>query len=359
MEKTKMSITEIDINFKLSTATQEDKENMDFYSVADGHFDLYGVFKENGKFRRMPEKVAESVSERTYYLHTNTAGGRIRFTTDSSFIYLIAKTDNVCRISHMPILGAAGFDVYVETEDGERYKGPLQPPFDVWEGFEAKCVLGEKKERQITINFPLYTDVIDVFIGLEKGSILKEGKKYKNEKPVVYYGSSITQGGCASRPGNSYEAVISRRQNLHYINLGFSGSAKAEDEMIDYVKNLDMSVFVYDYDHNAPDAEHLKKTHKKMFDAVRENNPDLPIIILTRPDCHDLEAIADRRAVIYDTYKQAIDSGDKNVYFIGGEEIYYMLDPEMMTTDAVHPGDFGFYCMAEKIGKVIEEILSK
>ena len=87
--------------------------------------------------------------------------------------------------------------------------------------------------------------------------MLKDAPEYRIKKPVVYYGSSITQGGCASKPGSSYESILSRRFDCDYINLGFSGTAKGEDEIVDYIKGLEMSVFVMDYDHNAPTTEHL------------------------------------------------------------------------------------------------------
>lgn len=113
--------------------------------------------------------------------------------------------------------------------------------------------------------------------------MLKQAPKYAVKKPVVYYGSSITQGACASRPGNCYESILSRRLDCDYINLGFSGSAKGEDAIVDYIIGLDMSVFVMDYDYNAPTPEHLEKTHSKMFKAIRAEHPTLPIIIMPRP----------------------------------------------------------------------------
>ena len=123
----------------------------------------------------------------------------------------------------------------------------------------------KKTEREITINFPLYSSVADLYIGLDETAVLKKSLGYKHKKPIVFYGSSITQGGCASRPGNAYESIISRALQTDYINLGFSGNAKAEDEIAQYIKDLDMSVFIYDYDHNAPNLKHLEDTHQRMF----------------------------------------------------------------------------------------------
>ena len=112
------------------------------------------------------------------------------------------------------------------------------------------------------------------------------------------YGSLITQGGCASRHGMSYQSIVSRKFNCDYINLGFSGNAKAEDEITDYIKNLEMFVFVLDYDHNAPTVEYLKNTHEKMFKAVRDAHPDIPVIMMSRPKHFLTEEEKERRKVV-------------------------------------------------------------
>ena len=131
------------------------------------------------------------------------------------------------------------------------------PKVKIADGYESVIDLGETKMRQITINFPLYSAVSSLEIGLQETAVVESPTPYRVETPVVFYGSSITQGGCASRPGNCYTAVLSRRLDFDHVNLGFSGSGKAEQEMADYIAGLDMSVFVYDYDHNAPNLAHL------------------------------------------------------------------------------------------------------
>ena len=185
--------------------------------------------------------------------------------------------------------------------------------------------------------------------------MLKEAPGYLNEKPVVTYGSSITQGGCASRPGMSYQAILSRKLNCDYVNLGFSGSAKGEDEMIDYISNLDMSLFILDYDYNAPSCEHLKNTHEKLFKAVRKNHPDLPVIMMCRPKHILTGEECERRETIETTYKNALEKGDNNVYFIDGAELTSLCGNEG-TVDSCHPTDFGFNSMAEAVYNVMKDI---
>ena len=346
-----MKITEIDKNFIVNTTIG--KDDVAFYDISESPFKIYGVFFQNGMYRRMDEQVAKTVSPNVYALHANTAGGRVRFKTDSPYVAISAKEGEVCRMSHFALTATAGFDIY--DEDG--YIATFMPPYDIENGYDSVFDFADVKMREITINFPLYSNVYDLKIGLKEGSTLLPASDYKNEKPIVFYGSSITQGGCASRPGNSYQAIISRKQNLDYINLGFSGSACAEDEIAEYISNLDMSMFVYDYDYNAPDVSHLEKTHKKMFETIRKKHPELPILMLTRPGISpNIAEVEKRRAIVRATYDEAVKNGDKNVYFISGEEIFNYTDPNIITCDGVHPNDFGFWCMSQVIGKMIEEM---
>lgn len=211
------------------------------------------------------------------------------------------------------------------------------PPFQIDGGYESVIDFDAVKMREITINFPLYSGVCALYIGLADGSAVEEPAPYTCEKPVVYYGSSITQGGCASRPGNSYQAVIARRLNCNYINLGFLGSAKGEKEIAEYIAQLDMSVFVYDYDHNAPDAAFLEATHRPMFEQIRMRRPELPVIMLTRPNHVPGRQTDERIRIVYNTYETAVQAGDQNVYFINGQEIFHYRDPDMMTVDGNAP----------------------
>ena len=151
---------------------------------------------------------------------------------------------------------------------------------------------------------------------------------------------------------------MSRRFDCDYINLGFSGSAKGEDEMIHYIKGLDMSIFVMDYDYNAPSIEHLQTTHSKMFDAIRAAHPDLPIVILSRPKYNLKEDEQKRFDVIYNTYLTAKEKDDKDVYFISGRKLMEMVR-DNGTVDGSHPSDSGFFSMACAIGEVFEVIFKK
>ena len=347
-----MDITKIDSNFAVETSLNI--ENIKFYNIQEAPFSLYGIFYENGKYRRFPEQVAKTVNDRVHALHANTAGGRIKFVTDSPYVAIHATMSGISKMPHFPLTGTAGFDLYVGKKGV--YCGTFVPPYNISDGYESVIHFSNSAERELTINFPLYSEVSELYIGLDKNATLKKATGYKHKKPIVYYGSSITQGGCASRPGNSYQNIIARALSTDYINLGFSGSARAEDEIAQYIKRLDMSVFVYDYDYNAPTLQHLKDTHQRMFLTIRKQNPQLPIVILSRPHYNLNDAAKERLAVIRKTYEDAIAAGDKNVYLIDGPTLMQYAKNEG-TVDNCHPNDLGFYSMAKVLTKQLRNIL--
>lgn len=343
-------IFEIDKNFKVETSTGH--TDAVFYDPREAPFGLYGVFWENGAFRRLPEQVAKETNEGVYYLHTNTAGGRLRFRTDSPYIIINAKMSGVDQMHHFPLTGSAGFDLYV----GSEYECSLMPSADMRKGYESSAEFGARETRDITIHLPLYANVTELSVGLASDAQLLPAPGYRDIPPVVYYGSSITQGGCASRPGNAYQNMLSRWLNVDHVNLGFSGSARGEDAITEYIAGLESSAFVLDYDHNAPDVQHLQNTHEKMFRAVREKHPELPVLMLSRPKFRLTEDEKNRRAVVKATFDNAVAAGDKNVYFLDGPALMALAGNDG-TVDNCHPNDLGFYSMARAMENVLREIL--
>jgi hypothetical protein len=155
----------------------------------------------------------------------------------------------------------------------------------------------------------------------------------------------------------AYEAIIERALDSNYINLGFSGAAKGEDAMADYIAGLDMSLFVYDYDYNAPSCEHLAATHEKMFLKIREKNPKLPIVMITRPRSRPDPDRDARKEIIKRTYDNAVSRGDKNVYILYGSDLFDGLKHEY-TIDDCHPTDLGLWFMAQGIIPTLRKIIS-
>lgn len=349
-----IEVSNIDSNFKINTDIKDDE--LEFFDCENRPFKIYGVYKEKDCFVRMPTDTAEEISEGILCLDYNCAGGRVRFKSNTGKVAIIAKISHIGKMPHFALSGSAGFDLYGDCNHNDVFLGTYIPPLDVSEKIEGVINLPNNDIRTFTINFPLYSGVTKLYIGIEKGAVLEYPEEYKIQSPIVFYGSSITQGGCASRPGNSYEAIISRKFNCNYLNLGFSGNAKAEDKMIDYIKNLKMSVFVYDYDHNAPNIDYLEKTHKNGFDKIRNANPNLPIIIMSRPKYYLNNEEDKRFKIIKNTFINAVSGGDKNVYFIDGKSLM-SIAKDNGTVDNCHPNDFGFYSMADTIIKILKTIL--
>lgn len=340
------NVSNIDKNFIVKTNIQ--KDNIRFFDIRENPFKIYGVFWENGKYRRISENTAKNISVGINALHAHTAGGRVRFVTDSKYIAIVTNVGNVLKAPHATLLGNAGFDMYVGTQ----FAHSFVPPYDFENTYEGIAEFSTSELREITINFPLYGEVNEIYIGLENKAVLSEASPYRNDNPIVFYGSSITQGGCASRPGRSYQNILSREFNYDYINLGFSGRALGEETMANYIKSLKMHAFVLDYDHNAPTVEHLKNTHERMYMTVRDAHPDIPIIIMSRPKFKLTDEEIERRSIIETTYKNAVSNGDKNVYFLDGKALTAICEDEG-TVDGIHPSDLGFDSMAKALCNLI------
>lgn len=361
---------EVDRNMKVETSIKE--PDIRFYDVRKAPFRIYGLYcpQTEPQFKRMPDAVAEATSAGVKRLNRQTAGGRVRFATDSDYIAIRCTMPYVTQNAKFPLTGTSAFDLYEDTEGGVRYRGCYIPPVDMkagyesvlyvgdWDGLRRTAPDGSAKMRCFTINFPNYNAVDELYIGLRESARLESGRRYSVEKPVVYYGSSITQGGCCSHAGNCYENIIARHTDWNYINLGFSGNGRAEDAIVEYMAGLEMLAFVSDYDHNAPRVDYLRNTHQKMYCKIREKQPDIPYIMISRPDfdkSYD-DSVA-RRDVVIDTYRYARAAGDKNVYYIDGQGLFRGPDEELCTVEGTHPTDLGFMKMAEAIERVLRRSL--
>lgn len=351
-------IASIDKNFSTETVVSEGV----FLSVDEAPFRIYGLAgKDENGYYRMPQTIADKVNDGVKYLVRNTAGGMIRFRSDAKTVAVKAVGPVGCgTMAHMPLSGSAGFDLYV---DG-RFSGAFIPPVPANDYVSEKAVNIDGAPvaagfHEFVIHMPLYGAYREIFVKVNEGARILPTEGFRNEKPVVFYGSSITQGGCASRPGLAYTNMISRATNTYCRNLGFSGSAHGETVMADYIASLDMTYLVLDYDYNSPVRELLDR-HKGFFDRIRASKPDLPILLASAiPQLgsggmkydHDL-----RRGVIRATFDAALAAGDKNVHFINGFDFF--TDPlfDDCTVDGCHPNDIGMLFMAKGFRKGLREL---
>ena len=265
-------------------------------------------------------------------------------------------------MNHMPRTGSAGFDLFRGTGREKFHIASAQPNRDQ-ELLEILLIADNQDGMQEwMLNFPLYGGVSTLEIGVNPGALIEPPSPHKIPKPVLFYGSSITQGGCASRPGNAYTSMLCREVDAEQINLGFSGSARGEFPLAEAIGDLDLAAFVMDYDHNTPNPEHLRKTHEPFFRIVRAKQPELPIILMSKCDIWTYKNRKDdeeRRSIIRETYEHAVAAGDRNVYFIDGEKLFGSTHRSWCTVDTCHPNDLGFFRMFEHTLPVLEEALKK
>lgn len=353
----KMGIKDLDRNFEFENV--DEASDLVFYRPTEPPFGLYGVFYDEKAqcFLRMPQAVAERVSAGVNTLNRCTAGGRLRFSTDSAKFTIRVQWSCFGRLPHMPLSGSSGFTLAEETADGVKFIAECMPDWCDENGFERSVALPGNEMRNYILYFPLYNEVTDLKLGLMRNARVGEGKKYKQVAPILYYGSSITQGGCASRPDNSYQALISKWNGIDFINLGFSGNARAETPMVDYLSSVESSLIVVDYDHNAYSAEYLRQTHYRMYEQLRKACPVKPILFISKPDFERDAEAEERLHIICETYRRAKTAGDDKVYMIDGRQLFGKEDRENCTVDGTHPNDLGFYRMAQAIGGEIGEIL--
>lgn len=347
-----MGISNIDKNFRMSDEISDYVE----WHKADK---LYGIIHGNYSFplARLGEEILSNGFEHLRVLSNCTSGVRARFKTNSICVAIRAKLYNKDIMPIMPMSGAAGFDMYIKKDGKFTFVKGFVPNYTD-NAFQREYTFNGREDKEININFPLYCGIEEVEIGIEKGSYIEFGIPYKNEKPVVFYGSSITQGGCASRPGNCYVNMVSNLIDTDICNLGLSGNCRGEKKLAEYISKFDMSAFVLDYDHNAPSVEHYRNTHYPFYKTIRDTHKNIPIIIATRPNrLFDFENMEEREEIARSTYLKAKANGDTNVYFISGAEFFTDSLADSCTVDGVHPGDLGFYKMAEKISKVLEKVL--
>ncbi len=334
-----------------------------WHDVRQAPFSLHGFYEPQSEpfFRRVPAAVADATSEGVSRLSEESTGGRVRFSTDSPLIAIRAKFRVVGRSSHLTLISTAGFDLYTETEFGSRFITEFRMPLNMTDYYEQIATLGESKMRSYTIHFPVHSVVESLEVGLAPDAALGAGLPYRNIDPVLIYGSSIVHGTAATRPGLTYPAILSREWNIDFKNLGFSGMAKGEEALARWMAQEPMSIFICDYDHNAPSPEYLAQTHFRLYEIIREAKPYVPYIMISRPNFLTSPKIAEevlqRRDVVMSSYLKARGQGDKNVYFIDGMSFFTEPHSYDFVVDYTHPGDAGFIRMADSIGTTVRYIL--
>jgi hypothetical protein len=347
--------------FAVALASAQEKP-LRWRPVISPNVDVAGLpwFQENhGEFWRLPARVQDSVPKPVWNLSQDPTGGRIRFRTDSSTVVLRLEWPHPSDMRNMHSFGQSGVDVYV----GNAYWGTAVPDKEAAKGktYEHAYFKAQPRTtRDITIYLSLYSPVKVLEIGLDEDAAIERATPFAVAAPVVFYGTSITQGGCASRSGMSYQAILGRRLNLNHVNLGFSGNGKGEAAVARAVAEIDAAAFVLDFAQNNSDVDSLAQVYDPFIQVLRERHPNTPIVAIT-PIYAASEATGNRRneqmrALIRNVVSRRIGAGDAHLQLVEGTDL---LGPSRADglVDGTHPNDLGFEWMAEGLGERLRKVL--
>lgn len=321
-------------------------------------------FGQERLYRRLPQDWPEPFPDSVEQLAWNTSGAQLRFLTDSRSLSLRVRLAGPPTFVHMAATGQSGFDCSIDEGQGPHYCSTSMYPDRAVDQTVRLFQLPDAQLRQVALRFPLYQGVEKLTIGIDPEASVFEPWPYPTDRRLVFYGTSITQGGCASRPGMSYTSLIGEALDISCLNLGFSGSGRGEPVMARLIASLDnLAMIVLDYEANAGFAG-LRETLPAFLDILRLAHPAVPILMLSQiPFARDqfdaqqrqtrLASAAFQRKLVKDRRGE----GDQNLYFLNGGRLLGR-DADLCTVDGVHPTDLGFWRITRSLLPVIRRILA-
>ena len=318
-------------------------------------------------YERLPANVTERVNEGVRRFKTHTSGMLFRFKTDSPFVIVRWKVTETARhMRHMTDVGVSGWDVYRrEAKGGWRYvtSSHLASPTDVSGEFMKRVPW--RGAAECLINLPLYNGVESISVGIDpQAKILPARPHAGATKPVVFYGTSITQGACASRPGLAFVNRVGRDLDVPVVGLGFSGSGVMEMEMCEHVAKIDASCYVLDCLWNMgtrarPDkrpGRNVEDNYEPFVRALRAKRPDVPIVMAEACDVYGGRA-KEKDRLLKALYDKLVAEGWKQLVYLSKEKMYAPDGEGSM--EGVHPNDLGMQTLAEAYGGAVRKALSR
>ena len=343
-----------------SKETKEADDGIQWHDVRDWGVEGRGFTDTERYFDRLPARAKGVVRDAVWNLSRHSAGMMVRFRTDATTIHAdYAVTSARVGMPHMPATGVSGLDLYATDDDGQwRWVAVTHPTKR-----ELNVVLTRGLKpgpRDFAVYLPLYNGTEHLKIGVPAGCLF-EPIAPRTDKPIVFYGTSITHGACASRPGMPHPAILGRRLNRPVINLGFSGNGKLEQEVGRFLVELNPAVYVLDCLPNMVAKEVTERT-EPMVQQLRAAHPDVPIVLVedrTYANSWIRPAMQARndtsRAAFKAAWERLQATGTKNLFYVEGES---MLSTDRDdTTDGSHPSDLGFFRQANGIEPALREAL--
>lgn len=300
-------------------------------------------------YDRLPANAKSNVPTKVWALSHNTAGICARFTTASTSIQV--RWTLLANNPHMRATGVSGIDLYSRNEAGQwRFQGGGRPT-----SVSNKASFSLTAGSENILYLPLYNGVKSIEIGIPTGKTIATPKPSRREqhKPIVFYGTSITQGGCASRPGLAATAIVGRELDVPIINLGFSGNGKMEPEMAKLLAELDPAIYVLDCLWNMrPDM--VSERVDPFVRKLRETHPATPILLVEDSSFRNITP-TDRGNILRRVYDQLTQDGIKNLYFLSSAGM--LGDDFEGTVDGIHPNDLGMMRQSAVFIKSLTSIL--
>lgn len=310
-------------------------------------------------YERLPDSLQHISRKPLWDLGRNSAGLALRFRSNSTSIAARWEVRDNRSMNHMTPTGIKGLDLYC-LQDGEWiFAGSGRPQGKINKATIVKNMLPQ--EREYLLYLSLYDGVTSLAIGVDSLSeILQPAVDLpRREKPIVFYGTSILQGGCASRPGMAHTNILERRLNRECINLGFSGNALLDLEIAHLMASVDASMFVLDFVPNAT-VEQMKERADEFYSIIRRKHPDTPILFIEDPifthspfDTRIAKEVKDKNETLNAIFQSLKQRGEKNIYFLSSRDIIGH-DGEA-TVDGIHFTDLGFMRYAEVLYPILKK----
>jgi lysophospholipase L1-like esterase len=318
-------------------------------------------YEQTKKFERLPFIAHDKIREANpslISLGQMTAGIAVTFQTMSLDLTLEVSLNDRPLMNHMTACAQSGFDLYRLEKDGFLFIDVSRPSLEKASYTYRFDLKNEQQSLQsYLLYFPLYQSVHHIDLKTTSHPLIPF--KIFEKEQILIYGTSITQGACASRPGLAYPALLERKLKTKCINFGFSGNGLGEKVMVELMTQIiDLKMIVIDYEANAAAANKVIETLKPMIETLLQHHQQIPIVILgripTTMERHDVK-LKDRRLNL-STYQNNLDY--EHVYFIEGDQLLNQ-DLGDTTIDNLHLNDLGFYRLTEKLYEKITLILSK
>ncbi len=347
--------------FSLAQQAPAKKDNSKYYGKESFLIEGTGVAEadKESPYDRLPASYQSKVRKPVWGLSKNSAGISLRFNTNSSSIKVKWGVLNDIKMNHMPETGIKGVDLYCKVNGVWTYVNTGRPT-----GKENSATLTSSLvpgEREFKLYLPLYDGTTHVEIGIDSASTISKPAPEK-QLPIVFYGTSILQGGCASRPGMAFTNIISRKLNVDCINFGFSGNGMMDPPIAELISGIKASYYVIDCLPNM-NPKQVTDSVMPLAKAIRAKNPETPIVfvenieyarILFEPSLK--KAMEDKNQALKTEFDKLVKGGMKNLIYISAKGSIGT-DNEG-TVDGTHMTDLGFMRYAEYlVGKFKENKL--